>query len=489
MAEQLGTGKITFAGQNLNNAPYYAHLAQETKYWFLDGLESTQFVVDPMQLVSTKPYLKSWVINTVLRIEPPDGTRTSMLSALSALAGLLDPLKGEQQLIFDEFPDSYFLAKLQKSTLSNEATVPYMVDVNIEFACTGPAYSMFESVYTQTTTSSPATIIVTSNGDSKSQPRYRLIAGGTGWGMQNQTYSGDVSIANVTTGEKVTWNGILAFGDVLDVILDPDYGTPYSVFKNGQLSISTVTGPAWPHIVGGYNTFTLTGPRRCVFEARWRDRFLIGQQSVGISTPLPTVRLPTELAISIMPDSDTRWTIAGYVYDTNHAALIDATIYVHSSTDNVNWTLAGTTKTNANSLYDIVVTEPTGTHYFRTYYPGSSGYLECFSLTVKVESVRQPSMMNLAGTKISGNYYQFSGTVGGTPNYSPRISSGEIWLLMAPDNASWDLATENVAYPDTNGNYSLSFTIPKGKNYYRTQLVGDLAWANSQSNSITLTGT
>jgi hypothetical protein len=196
-----------------------------------------------------------------------------MLRAVGALAKLLDPRNGEKMLIFDEFPQSFFWAKLKTSSLANENTSPYTVDVNVTFSCTGPSYSITESIVNVLVPASPFSYTLTSDGDSNALPRYRYISA--------TAYTGPITIENVTTHEKVTWTGTLAAGDVIDIVMDPEHGTPYSVFKNGVSAISSVTGAAWPHVASGDNQFNFVGPTSGVMETRWRDRWLIGKQSLG----------------------------------------------------------------------------------------------------------------------------------------------------------------------------------------------------------------
>jgi len=133
-----GEGKLWFGGIDITKAPYYAGLAYETTYWFLDGFDSTQFPTSPLSLVSTRPYLKDWVISDVIRVVSPDNTRVTLLRAINELSDLFDPSNGEQQLIHAEYPGSYFMAKRQKSNLANETASPYMAEIDIDWACTGP---------------------------------------------------------------------------------------------------------------------------------------------------------------------------------------------------------------------------------------------------------------------------------------------------------------------------------------------------------------
>ena len=194
----------------------------------------------------------------------------------SALAQLFNPLNGDQPLVFDEFPQSYFIARGQKFAITKEDSAKHIIELEVDFACTGPAYSLNETVVSESVTTTPQSVQILSLGDIQSNPRYRFIA--------SQAYSGNVLISNSITHEQILWVGVLAAYDVLDFIMDTTYGTPYTILHNGNLSISTIVGPAWPHIPPGVSNITLLGPRSGTFEVRWRDRWLVGQQSWGIPT-------------------------------------------------------------------------------------------------------------------------------------------------------------------------------------------------------------
>jgi hypothetical protein len=350
-----GTGKLTFAGQNINSPPYHAALAAETKYWFLDGFTSQQFVVDPQRLISTKSILKDWIISTVIRVESSDGTRKSMLTSVAALARLFDPRRGEQRLIFDEFPDSFFLAKLQKSTPINETQSPYMMELAIEFACTGPAYSNIESVETSEQVYAPQSFTVTSAGDSLVYPRWRYNA--------TQAYSGGVGISNDTTGEYVGWSGNLAQNDMIDFVMDGEYGVPYTALKNGMPNIANVWGPAWPHLVPGENQITVSGPSSGTIEVRYRDRWLVGQQTIG--TPTQIV-----LTASVMyPPLDTWYTLTAYL-KTSSGEPISAPIIIYGYDKGVRYNVFnGITNENGQTTFSTQSITPAQ----RTFYAEFTG--------------------------------------------------------------------------------------------------------------------
>jgi hypothetical protein len=269
MAQSTGIGKVTFGGVDLTNAPYYAHLTTDANYWFMDGQVSQQFPTGAESLVSTQPIFTSYPIHAIFRIEPPDGTRTSMLYALTQLTSVLDPSLGEQMLTFAEYSGSYFMAKKLTSTPQNEAAIPYMMELAVDFGCTGPAYTYNESVQTIGVLTGTTEYTLTTNGDTNALPRWRFTSSGA--------YLGPVSWVNNTTNQTFTWYGSLTTGDVLDVITD-EYGIPHTVLINGNPNSAGVVAPSWPYLTPGDNDILFSGPSSGTLETRWRDRYLVGLQ-------------------------------------------------------------------------------------------------------------------------------------------------------------------------------------------------------------------
>jgi hypothetical protein len=481
-----GTGKLSFAGQNINNAPFYASLAAETKYWFLDGFASTQFLTSPLSLVSTKPYLKDWLISTVIRVESPDGTRSTMLKAVAALASLFDPQLGEQRLIFDEFPDSYFMAKLQKSTVTNETQSPYMLSLDITFACTGPAYALQEQVVRVPVTDHYTYFTVESYGDAPSKPKFRFIPG--------DSFSSALRFTNTDTGETVRWAGNLKFGDILDINIGEEYGTPYTAMVNGASSITSLIGPAWPHIMPGVNGFyfkqaedvaAITGE----VEVRWHDRYLIGAVTAEPSTPVPTIRLPTKLSIAGTGTATPGYTFSGQLIDINFNMIKGAYVELQQTGDPPSgvqhWSGAYPGYTGENGMWSYKLPPiGGGDRWFRAWYPGSSVYLEDYSPQVNAPMHRLATVMTLQ-YEHSGQLYTFYGAlangVGG-----PRILNAPLTLQMSTDNANWGAVSANE-HTGSTGDYGIFLTLGSwGTLYFRTYYEGDATYAAVYSNVITV---
>jgi len=376
-------GKVTFDGKNLTEAPYHAHLTTEAKYWFLNGFESMQIPVDPQRLISTQSYLKDWIISAVFRVEPPEETRTAMLTALAKLAALLDPTRGEKKLIFDEFPYSYFIAKGQTFALANEDAIPYMVDVEVAFACTGPSYSNVETVQHDTISDSPLSITVVSEGDSTAWPRYRITPG--------EAFSGDVVITNATTAETMTWNGSLQTNDVLDIIIDAEYGVPYSAFKNGAVAIDNLTGPAWPRLAPGENDITIWGPTSGTVETRWRDRFLVGLQTYGTETQIYIT------ADKTTPNIGELVTFQVYLAAGNVPLSRPVTVYhFRGGERTVNYT--ANTGADGWLTYSVVMPSP-GTRPYYAEFMGDPGYLASWSTAATININVQTRIQALSPSK------------------------------------------------------------------------------------------
>jgi Phage tail protein len=360
--------KLTYAGKNIMQAPYNAYMMMETKYWWLDGFTFAQFPTSATSLINSKTYIKEWVITVFLRIVSPDMTRATMQSSYNALAALFNPLNGDQQLIFDEFPMSYFMAKPLKMTITKESSAAHIIELEADFACTGPARSVIETVVSETVSTTPQTIPVLSLGDLPANPRYRFTS--------TAAYTGNVVIRNSVTLESVTWNGTLAANDVLDFIMDVDYGTPYTVLHNGNLSIATIVGPAWPHIPPGDSSIVLNGPASGTLEVRWRDKWLVGQQSFGI---------PTTILLSANYGTPSLGQVVTFTVKLNSLdGPISEVVSLYHYNNGIRTTDA-TDSTDVNGTYstNITMKEPSDSVYYAEF-AGTDSCAPCISTAVTV---------------------------------------------------------------------------------------------------------
>lgn len=263
-----GTGKVTYADEDLTASPYYAHLSTESQYWWLNAYKVTQIAVGQNTLVNTDAMISGWEIPLVFHIRPPTFTRASMLACVIALASIFDPRKGDQELIFEEFPNSYFIARRLSSSLPMDMGGYAKLDMTM--GCTGPAYDTTESLENTYVTDGTTPFTLTSYGDSPADPYYLYTS--------YNSYIGDVVLENTSTGHTITWNGVLAASDTLGINMTPEHGVKRMVYKNGVPSLANVTGPGWPTLIPGANSMMFTGPTSGVLTSSWRDRHLIGKQ-------------------------------------------------------------------------------------------------------------------------------------------------------------------------------------------------------------------
>ena len=474
-----GTGRIWFGGVDITEAPYYAGMTLESKYGFLDGYTSQQYTTSPNKLVITRPYAKDWLRHVVLRSIAPDNSRETLMKSIVALAELFDPTNGPQQLMFEEYIGSYFIAQSQTSILNNEATAPQMTEIDIDLACTGPAYSVQESYALASINSRTKWITITSNGDVPAWPRWGVYCGGE--------YDGSFSITNETTGESITWTGQLNFGDYIEFIMDEEYGTPYQIIINGDWqALSGFSGPAWPHLIPGDNTILFTqlkGRQDFLLLVNWRDRFEVGQTDYPAPPSLipPIIRMPVNLTIEGKdnPALMNSYLLSGTLLDiyANPIPYAPITISYTIPVGNwapgnwINWNVV-TTDENGNWT-----APPTGSslnaNLIRAYYAGDATHTQRYSdiLQIAPPSMRTPTTLTCAQTgadptyTFSGQYLDYNstpiaGAVVGLYGSANSIMYGanynndyqDYWRLT-PD------AAENPVVTDKNGSYSFTINI------------------------------
>ena len=481
MSKTPGTGKILFGGVDITAPPYYAHLADAAKYWWLDGFDSMQFPTSPLSLISTRPYLKDWVISVVLRPKVPDNTRESMVASLVALSELFDPTKGEQQLIFAEYLGSYFMAKRQSSNLANENITPTLVDIDIDFACTGPAYSTTTRDVNVAITNRNTEFTLTSEGDTLAYPRWRIYAGANG--------AIGFSISNETTGEQIEWSDTLNFGDYVDFIMDAEYGTPGTILINGVTTSSTFTGPAWPHVAPGTNQILFqqtVGLHDCLIQVTWRDRFKVGLRIPQTPITPPPYQKPVHLTIggSDTPSSAGSYILSGTLLDVYLNPVPNATVTIQSNTPVGNWAPGawsnlGTATTDSNGVWTLPPTSIISHRLeFRAYYKGDATHTSTYSSVLRATppASRLNSTLTINVTNIDP-VYTFSGVFKdstGTP-----VENIPVYLYISEDSINYethlnndytdfyrlDPYVDNPVFTDINGNYSFTTTLGTASPY------------------------
>ncbi len=420
-----GTGQAWFGGVDLTGPPYYASLTKATKYPLLDGYTATQFNVSPQALVTSRPYAKSWVLPLVFRSIAPDNTRTTLMKSITALNKIFDPANGPQQLILAEFPGSYWLGQNISSKLDAEDVSSQMLEANINFACTGPAYCVNDSVVWQEVTQTRVTFTVNSNGDTFASPRWRFYAGGP------HSLSTTYKFSNLTTGESVSWSGSFAFGDVLDFCMDQEYGGTRKCFLNGNDSMASVTGPAWPHLAPGENTIQFTqstGNISGVIEVRWRDRFQGGLSVVPSTTSTNQVIPPVGVSIEgqdapgyssgIMGS----YIFSGYVTDVYGDPIVGATVALMSNWENPS-------PYPANGINSIVSTDANGYYVFPATTPTIQYYHKSLVTADVDNNQSHVTVASVSGFKPGDNVCLVKGT---DPTYYEEMTISSSWTGANP---------------------------------------------------------
>ena len=489
----FGKGKLTFGGVDITRPPYYAGLALETKYHFLEGFTSQQFTTSPTSLITTRPYLKDWLITDVIQLITPDQTRETLMAARIALAELIDPTNGEQQLIHDEFAGSYFLAKRQSSSSTDEQSSPYLNKVSIDWACTGPAYSVTESIAQYSISTAVTTFTLTSDGDTEAYPLWTINLGGiyTG-GMYPLTPT--FTITNTTTGETISWTGEANFGDVLEFVMDSEYGTPYTVLQNGEELPAVVKGPMWPRLVPGENNIQFVSSLTSgILTVQWRDRFMVGQRVVPTPITPPTVLIPTGVTILGVdtPSVAGSYTFTGTVVDIYNNPMPSAPVTLRASTNSHVWTNVQTVTTNATGAYAFSPTPVySGHEYFYVAYGGSPGYASSVSMEIPTYPPAQRAATEISITSTnSDNNYTFTGMLGLSANYPGVPLSAElVYIQVAEANSSWTiLPGMEPPFTDGEGNYTYDYQVGLGTTWYSAWFKGNLQFGASWSNVIAVT--
>ena len=471
-----GTGRLWFGGVDITEPPYYAGMTLETKYGFLDGYTSQQYTTSPNKLVITRPYAKDWLRHVVLRSIAPDNSRQTLMNSIIALGEVFDPTNGPQQLMFEEYIGSYFIAQSQTSILNNEAISAQMTEFDIDLACTGPAYSVEESEVIDSLNTRSKWMTITSNGDVPAWPCWRVYCGGP--------YEGSFSITNETTGEVVTWTGKLNFGDYIDFIMDEEYGTPYTIFINGtQQALSGFSGPAWPHLVPGDNTILFTqlkSRQNFLIDVRWRDRFEVGQTEYPTPPPLipPVYRIPVQLTINAVdnPALANSYLLSGTLLDVYGDAVSYAPINITYSVPIGSWApgawyALGTTTTDQDGNWVLPGTAAsTNDFLFRAYYAGDATHTQEYSSVIRVARpagrVTTTLTFNMDGDDpeytVNGTYKDPSGNGIANASVGLFVTTNSIkyggWYNSDADNY-WRLdphATINPVTTDVDGNYSFN---------------------------------
>lgn len=198
----------------------------------------------------------------------PKHSFTALVSALDDIAVWLDPVQGLRQLIFDDVPDRYFMARLNDA-VDCERLVRASGSFELKFFCPDPfAYAITDENFfiTEAGTHTVARVI----GNVESLPQYRIE------GEMTPGASNYISITTNGSELKIV-NATLSAGEAL--IVDTDKMTAYVVDANGDTlrnGLPYLQELNFPTLHVGDNTVTVEVSNAALTElkiqakSRWR---------------------------------------------------------------------------------------------------------------------------------------------------------------------------------------------------------------------------
>lgn len=198
----------------------------------------------------------------------PKHSFAALVAALDDIAVWLDPVQGLRQLIFDDVPDRYFMARLNDA-VDCERLVRASGSFELKFFCPDPfAYAITDETFsiTEAGTHTVARVI----GNVESLPLYRIE------GEMTPGASNYISITTNGSELKIV-NATLSAGEAL--IVDTDKMTAYVVDSNGDTlrnGLPYLQELNFPTLHVGDNTVTVEVSNAALTElkiqakSRWR---------------------------------------------------------------------------------------------------------------------------------------------------------------------------------------------------------------------------
>lgn len=198
----------------------------------------------------------------------PKHSFTALVSALDSIAAWLDPTQGLHQLVFDDVPDRYFMARLNDA-VDCERLVRSAGSFELKFFCPDPfAYALTDetfSIIEEGTHTVTRTI-----GNIESLPVYRikgvLTAGASNY-ISITTNGTEMKVMNATLSEEET------------LVVDTDRMTAYVVDENEETlrnGLPYLQELNFPTLTVGDNTVTVEVSNATLTElqiqakSRWR---------------------------------------------------------------------------------------------------------------------------------------------------------------------------------------------------------------------------
>lgn len=198
----------------------------------------------------------------------PKHSFTALVSALDNIAVWLDPTQGLHQLVFDDVPDRYFMARLNDA-VDCERLIRSAGSFELKFFCPDPfAYALTDETFS--ITEEGAHTVTRAIGNIESLPAYRIE------GVLTAGASNYISITTNGTEMKIV-NATLSEGEAL--IVDTDKMTSYVVDENGETlrnGLPYLQELNFPTLVVGDNTVTVEVNNATLTElqiqakSRWR---------------------------------------------------------------------------------------------------------------------------------------------------------------------------------------------------------------------------
>ena len=180
----------------------------------------------------------------------PKKTFTALVSVLDDIALWLDPANGLKQLIFDDVPDRYFMARLSEKADCERLLIRSAGSFDLKFLCPDPfAYAVEDEEFSITTAGTHT--VKRTKGNIESHPVYRIK------GVITSGVSNCITITTNGSELKIA-NAALAAAEAL--VVDTDMMTAWvedadgSVLRNGLPYLSELN---FPSLEVGDNTITV----------------------------------------------------------------------------------------------------------------------------------------------------------------------------------------------------------------------------------------
>lgn len=206
-------------------------------------------------------------INVACNIYPKHSF-SALVSTLDDVSTWLDPMQGLKELIFDDVPDRYFMARLNDK-VDCERLIRFAGSFNLKFFCPDPfAYAITDEDYLIESEGNHT--ITRQTGNVESNPLYRLK------GVITSGANNYISV--ITNGlESKIVNAVLLAEETL--VIDTEKMTAYVEDENGNTlrnALPYLEEIQFPSLHVGMNTLTIT-TNNAVFTAleikarsRWR---------------------------------------------------------------------------------------------------------------------------------------------------------------------------------------------------------------------------